>query len=195
MNCSPKKIVHSSNKEIIKMAAKRPTGERPKQLSTLAKTVKSAARGGVASKSGKVEVLTPSQAAARAGKMRDRAAQNRKGAMTPTERAKLKKELKPLNEGSRSKSGKSALSAVAKRFGVTAREARDIATAVSTAAKVTARTGAGKTTWARPSQIAEVAKQVKEVGVAAATGKKGTSAGQTKKQFGETYYNKGKKRK
>jgi hypothetical protein len=56
------------------MAAKRPTGERPKQLSTLAKTVKSAARGGVASKSGKVEVLTPSQAAARAGKMRDKAA-------------------------------------------------------------------------------------------------------------------------
>jgi hypothetical protein len=54
------------------MAAKRPTGERPKQLSTLAKTVKSAARGGVASKSGKVEVLTPSQAAARAGKIREK---------------------------------------------------------------------------------------------------------------------------
>ena len=97
--------------------------------------------------------------------------------------------------GTRNKSGASALKEVTKRFGITAREARDIATAVSTAAKVTARTGAGKTTWARPSQVAEVAKQVKEVGVAAVTGKKGTSAGQTKKQFGETYYNKGKKRK
>jgi hypothetical protein len=55
-----------------KKKLKLPTGERPKQLSILAKTVKSAARGGVASKSGKVENLTPSQAAARAGKMRDK---------------------------------------------------------------------------------------------------------------------------
>lgn len=96
--------------------------------------------------------------------------------------------------GARSKSGASTAAAVAKRFGITAREARDIATALSTAAKVTARTGAGKTTWARPSQVAEVAKQVKEVGVAAVTGKKGTSAGKTVKQSGETYYDKGKKR-
>jgi hypothetical protein len=108
---------------------------------------------------------------------------------------KLKQTNLDKTAGSRSKAGASTVAAVAKRFGVTAREARDIATAVSTAAKVTARTGAGKTTWARPSQVAEVAKQVKEVGVAAVTGKKGTSAGQTKKQFGETYYNKGKKRK
>ena len=122
------------------------------------------------------------------------AAKNRaakKAAASP----KLKQTNLDKTAGSRSKSGASALKEVTKRFGITAREARDIATAVSTAAKVTARTGAGKTTWARPSQIAEVAKQVKEVGVAAATGKKGTSAGQTKKQFGETYYNKGKKRK
>ena len=93
------------------------------------------------------------------------------------------------------KSKPSTIQQVAKRFGVTAREARDIATAVSTAAKVTARTGAGKTTWGRPSQVAEVARQVKEVGVAAVTGKKGTSAGKTTKQYGETFYNKGMKRK
>jgi hypothetical protein len=129
--------------------------------------------------------------------------QSSTGKFIGTMEATKAKELKRIKEGkptyvgkpARSKSGASALKEVTKRFGITAREARDIATAVSTAAKVTARTGTGKTTWARPSQIAEVAKQVKEVGVAAATGKKGTSAGQTKKQFGETYYNKGKKRK
>jgi hypothetical protein len=55
-----------------KKSLKMPTGERPKQLSILAKTVKSAARGGVLYKSGKIEVLSPSEAAARAGKMRDK---------------------------------------------------------------------------------------------------------------------------
>ncbi len=129
--------------------------------------------------------------------------QSSTGKFIGTMEATKAKELKRIKEGkptyvgkpARSKSGASALKEVTKRFGITAREARDIATAVSTAAKVTARTGAGKTTWARPSQIAEVAKQVKEVGVAAVTGKKGTSAGKTVKQSGETYYDKGKKRK
>jgi hypothetical protein len=161
MNCSPKKIARSSNKEIIKMAEKY-FFEYEKE-SKAKTTARNAAK--------------------------NRAA--KKAAASP----KLKQTNLDKTAGSRSKSGASALKEVTKRFGITAREARDIATAVSTAAKVTARTGAGKTTWARPSQIAEVAKQVKEVGVAAATGKKGTSAGQTKKQFGETYYNKGKKRK
>jgi hypothetical protein len=191
MNCSPRKIVHSSNKEIIKMAAKRPTGERPKQLSTLAKTVKSAARGGVASKSGKVEVLTPSQAAARAGKMRDRAAQNRKGAMTPTERAKLKKELKPLNEGSRSKAGASTVAAVAKRFGVTAREARDIATALGT--KMTS-TGVAQGSASNKNLV----RQIAETGRAALTGKPGTSSDKaTMKMYKDkpNTYTSGKKRK
>jgi hypothetical protein len=171
------------------MAAKRPTGERPKQLSTLAKTVKSAARGGVASKSGKVEVLTPSQAAARAGKMRDRAAQNRKGAMTPTERAKLKKELKPLNEGSRSKSGASTIAAVTKRFGITAREARDIATAVGTLAQ-TRKTSAGGT---KEEARKNLKKQIKEVGSAAIKGTKGTPSKEYNPTFNITTV--GKKRK
>ena len=129
--------------------------------------------------------------------------QSSTGKFIGTMEATKAKELKRIKEGkptyvgkpARSKSGASTAAAVAKRFGITAREARDIATALGTAAKVTARTGAGKTTWGRPSQIAEVAKQVKEVGVAAATGKKGTSAGKTVKQSGETYYDKGKKRK
>jgi hypothetical protein len=149
------------------MAAKRPTGERPKQLSTLAKTVKSAARGGVASKSGKVEVLTPSQAAARAGKMRDQASST-----------KLKQTNLDKTAGSRSKSGGSALSAVAKRFGITAREARDIATAVGSAA--TAIRKSPQEGMPVKKIVKNVAKQVKEVGTAATTGKKGTSAYQVK---------------
>jgi hypothetical protein len=91
------------------MAAKRPTGERPKQLSILAKTVKSAARGGVASKSGKVEVLTPSQAAARAGKMRDKAAAAKKIKLgnpgAGSDKAQLKKAAKkadPMKTSARS---------------------------------------------------------------------------------------------
>ena len=184
------------------MAAKRPTGERPKQLSTLAKTVKSAARGGVASKSGKVEVLTPSQAAARAGKMRDRAAQNRKGAMTPTERAKLKKELKPLNEGSRSKAGASTVAAVAKRFGVTAREARDIATAIGTYGTLKFDPDSKYDRYStqkieKAKAVKNIKKQISETITAAKTGKKGTTSGRATFSDGEVpyTYSKGKKRK
>ena len=163
------------------MAAKRPKGELPKRTSGYADYLKERRPN-----------ITKSAAAAQAGRVRD------KGYDTSAfkkETTKLKQTNLDKTAGTRNKSGASALKEVTKRFGITAREARDIATAVSTAAKVTARTGAGKTTWARPSQVAEVAKQVKEVGVAAVTGKKGTSAGKTTKQYGETYYNKGKKRK
>jgi len=72
---TPGKAAKPAKAQVLKKTVKLPTGEKPKQLSTLAKTVKSAARGGVLNKSGKVEVLTPSQAAARAGKMRDKTAQ------------------------------------------------------------------------------------------------------------------------
>jgi hypothetical protein len=60
-------------------AMKLPTGERPKQLSILAKTVKSAARGGVGTEQGKPEILTASQAASRAGKIRDKEAKAKLG--------------------------------------------------------------------------------------------------------------------
>jgi hypothetical protein len=78
----------------------------------------------------------------------------------------------------RSKSGASALSAVAKRFGITAREARDIATAVGSAA--TAIRKSPQEGMPVKKIVKNVAKQVKEVGTAATTGKKGTSAYQVK---------------
>ena len=65
------------------------------------------------------------------------------------------------------------LDAVAKRFGVTVREARDIATAVSTAASLR-----GAPAKQKARAIENVKKQVKEAGRAAATGKKGTRSGQ-----------------
>ena len=119
------------------------------------------------------------------------AARIRKGGFTAEERAKLKKDL-PTKEGMdyikknlktgpgmkvtnpRSKSGGSALSAVAKRFGITAREARDIATAVGSAA--TAIRKSPQEGMPVKKIVKNVAKQVKETGTAAAKGKKGTSA-------------------
>ena len=106
----------------------------------------------------------------------------------------------------RKKAGSAQLSAVAKRFGITAREARDIATAVGTV---------GKSVLKSPQEgisprkaVKNLKKQVKEVGQAAAKGKKGTSSKQLQpkstslaqfQQSGKGYvayeYKKGKKRK
>lgn len=83
---------------------------------------------------------------------------------------------------------------VTNRYRVTAREARDIVTAVSTAAKVTSRTIQGKETFNKPSQLKEIAKQVKEVGTAAVTGKKGTTPAEIKKVKNTTYVEKGNSR-
>ena len=122
------------------------------------------------------------------------AARIRKGGFTAEERAKLKKDL-PTKEGMdyikknlktgpgmkvtnpRSKSGASTAAAVAKRFGNTAREARDIATALGTVAgrAVTGTYGANDPT-AKGKDIKNLKKQIKEVGVAAVTGKKGTTS-------------------
>ena len=55
-----------------KTTAKFPAGERPKQLSILAKTVKSAARGGVGTKNNKVEILTAGESARRARVIREK---------------------------------------------------------------------------------------------------------------------------
>ena len=76
--------------------------------------------------------------------------------------------------GSRSKSGASTVAAVAKRFGITAREARDIATAVGSAA--TAIRKSPQEGMPVKKIVKNVAKQIKETGTAAKTGKKGTSA-------------------
>ena len=97
------------------------------------------------------------------------------------------KELKRIKEGkptyttkspARSKAGASTVAAVAKRFGVTAREARDIATAVGTLGKAAVVTAQfpGSNKGVAKSAAKNLVKQVKETGTAAATGKKGTTS-------------------
>jgi hypothetical protein len=68
----------------------------------------------------------------------------------------------------------SSLNKIAKRFGITAREARDIATAVGSAAQALRKSP--QEGMPVKKTIKNVAKQVKEVGRAATTGKKGTTA-------------------
>ena len=67
-----------------------------------------------------------------------------------------------------------ALSEITKRFGITAREARDIATAVGSAAQAIRKSP--QEGMPVKKIVKGVAKQVKEVGTAAKTGKKGTTA-------------------
>lgn len=95
---------------------------------------------------------------------------------------------------------KNPISAVAKRFGITAREARDIAKAVSNAATLakTATKGSGTTKKGAVAKATRnIAKQVGETARAAATGKKGTRAGKLTSERGEYPYGfkQGKKRK
>ena len=135
------------------MAAKRPTGELPKRLSKQAKLFKGDPN------------VNSAEAATYAGRNRDIA----------KKAASAKPAAKPA---ARSKSGASTVAAVAKRFGVTAREARDIATAVGSAA--TAIRKSPQEGMPVKKIVKNVAKQVKEVGTAATTGKKGTSAYQVK---------------
>ena len=85
------------------------------------------------------------------------------------------------------------LDKVAKRFGVTAREARDIATAVSTLGRSVANqdqfTGARKRGKGLPSldpiERRKLAKQVGEVYTAATKGKSGTKSAQLKSKKDE----------
>jgi hypothetical protein len=72
------------------------------------------------------------------------------------------------------KAGTATVAAIAKRFGVTAREARDIATAVSTVIKTSSASGAGK-----QYAVKNLKTQIKETAKAATTGKKGTRSGET----------------
>jgi hypothetical protein len=127
---------------------------------------------------------------------------------TAAANAKLKQTNLDKTAGSRSKAGASTVAAVAKRFGVTAREARDIATALGTVAgrAVTGTYGANDPT-AKGKATKNLKKQIKEVGVAAIKGKKGTTSdiegreyeypkGSGRIKVDRTYgYEKGKKRK
>ena len=71
-----------------------------------------------------------------------------------------------------------ALKEITKRFGITAREARDIATAVGSAAQAVRKSP--QEGMPVKKIVKGVAKQVKEVGTAATKGKKGTTAIQVK---------------
>ena len=123
--------------------------------------------------------------------------QSSTGKFIGTMEATKAKELKRIKEGkptyvgkpARSKSGASTVAAVAKRFGVTAREARDIATAVGTLSQ-TRKTSAGGT---KEEARKNLKQQIKEVGAAATKGKKGT----TSKEYNPTFsiMTVGKKRK
>jgi len=66
---------------------------------------------------------------------------------------------------------------IAERFGITAREARDIATAVNNAAEATARNMGPR---GGKAVRKDLVKQVKEVGKAAIKGETGTPAGKFK---------------
>ena len=117
---------------------------------------------------------------------------------------KLKQTNLDKTAGSRNKSGASTAAAIGKRFGITAREARDIATALGT---VAGRAVKGGDATGKGKDIANLKKQIKEVGVAAKTGKKGTTSdiegrkvempkGSGRYTTDRTYgYEKGKKRK
>jgi hypothetical protein len=138
--------------------------------------------------------------------------QSSTGKFIGTMEATKAKELKRIKEGkptyvgkpARNKSGASTAAAIGKRFGITAREARDIATALGT---VAGRAVKGGDATGKGKDIANLKKQIKEVGVAAKTGKKGTTSdiegrkvempkGSGRYTTDRTYgYEKGKKRK
>jgi hypothetical protein len=70
------------------------------------------------------------------------------------------------------KAGTSTVASIAKRFGITAREARDVVTAVSTTARMAPLAQTGMPV---KKTFKNIKKQIKEVGTAATKGKKGTT--------------------
>lgn len=112
------------------------------------------------------------------------------GKFIGTKEATKAKELKRIKEGkptyvgkpARSKAGASTVAAVAKRFGVTAREARDIATAIGNVGAVVRDKGNAGALGGTRKQLGaaakEIKKQVGETAKAATSGKKGTPSKQ-----------------
>ena len=144
------------------MAAKRPTGELPKRLSKQAKIFKDDPN------------VNSAEAATYAGRNRDIA---KKASATKLKQTNLDK-----TAGSRSKAGTSTVAAVAKRFGVTVREARDIATAIGNVGAVIRDKGNAGALGGTRKQLGaaakEIKKQVGETAKAATSGKKGTPSKQ-----------------
>jgi cytochrome c peroxidase len=104
--------------------------------------------------------------------------------------------------GARKKSGASTVAAVAKRFGVTAREARDIATAIGTYGTLKFDPDSKYDRYStqkieKAKAVKNIKKQISETVTAAKTGKKGTTSGRATFSDGEVpyTYSKGKKRK
>jgi predicted transcriptional regulator len=81
------------------------------------------------------------------------------------------------------------LNNVAKRFGITAREARDIATAVGNIGSIVRNTPGTTAKGGKAKQLGaaakEIKKQVKETGRAAVTGKSGTRSKQYMTNYGD----------
>ena len=155
------------------MAAKRPTGERPKGNSKLAKFI----AGGNNPK------LTQAESRIAAGKFRD--AEKKAGGFKgigfmDTSGAALGKAKKQAKGPAKAKP--STIKQVATRFGVTAREARDIATAVGNVGAVIRNKSGTGALGGKAKQIGaaakEIKKQVGETAKAAKTGKKGTPSKQ-----------------
>ena len=136
--------------------------------------------------------------------------QSSTGRFIGTREADKARELKRIREGkptysgkpARSKSGASTVAAVAKRFGVTAREARDIATAIGTYGTLKFDPDSKYDRYStqkieKAKAVKNIKKQISETVTAAKTGKKGTTSGRATFSDGEVpyTYSKGKKRK
>ena len=145
------------------MAAKRPTGELPKRNSNLAKFIAGNA---------KTNKLNPAQSRVAAGKYRDTVKKTGAKTMDQTGAALTK----AIRDTRKSSAKPSTVQQVAKRFGITAREARDIATAVGTLAVGTKRNIKGDLYSSSKMPVQNLVRQVKEVGTAAVKGKRGTTS-------------------
>lgn len=197
-----------------KKANKIPAGERPKQLSPLAKTVKSAARGGVgvAGPSYKGEYITAGEAAVRANRIRKKEAEAKARAKSgkastsysPSEMSKpaqgklrdraMEKQVSKygvskdkqgqykINSGKPkrgAKAGSSVVSKVVGRAKTVAREVRDIKTAVGTSLRDQEQNVRRAAMGVKPTGKnvgKNLRTQIKEVGSAIKSGKKGTSS-------------------
>ena len=134
----------------------------------------------------KTNKLNPAQSRVAAGKYRDEVKKTGAKTMDQTGAAlgKAIRQTQKLSAkpAARSKAGASTVSAVAKRFGVTAREARDIATAIGNVGAVVRDKGNAGALGGTRKQLGaaakEIKKQVGETAKAAKTGKKGTPSKQ-----------------
>jgi hypothetical protein len=165
-----------------KVKPKLPLGELPKRISKQAAALRENPLTLTGNKYN--PKVSKSEAAAAAGNARAFA----KAPANKRSSEKLSAKVDPSKKKSPKPVAKaSAIGAVAKRFNVTAREARDIARAVGNVAESFVASKNVKTKSqqyyggkALKASVKDLKKQVKETGKAATTGKKGTPAGKLK---------------